>query len=292
MCGLALVLLALGFALGAWLGRREHSGPGHSGRQRRPAALGVLGALAALGLHAAMSPAVELAWFPEGGLYHLVRGWWVLPFAMLPLGAGTAVMSTPFARKGVAVFALLVLVSAARPIVLTAAFDPRTVTGTVGPSGICYQTTDYTCGAAAAAMLLHAHGVEASEAEMATICGTNALTGTDVYSVAIGLRQQLRGSGREVRVVPADWESLLRRREPALATIRYGVLVDHWVMIRETQPAGAVVLDPVGGLRTLSREDLLAIWRGWLVTADLPTPDLPVTTGAPAPAGTASLGSR
>lgn len=282
VCAAALILFLLGFGLGLWTGKKSE----------RAATWAVAASLLALVARHWLTPARELALFPEGTVYLHLRAWWVIPFAMIPLGVGVLRLSTPFARKGIALFAAGLFLAAARPVALTALFDPREVTGQVGPNGVCIQTTDYTCGAAAAAMLLHAHGVEASEAEMATICGTNALTGTDVYSVAIGLRQQLRGSGREVRVVPADWESLLRRREPALATIRYGVLVDHWVMIRETQPAGAVVLDPVGGLRTLSREDLLAIWRGWLVTADLPTPDLPVTTGAPAPAGTASLGSR
>lgn len=261
VCVVALVLIGAGMALGAWLGRRE---------DRRPATAAVALALLALALHASLTPARELAWFPDGGLYHRVRSWWVIPLAMIPLGAGTAVMSTPFARKGLGVFAALVLLSAARPVVLTAAFDPSTVNGRVAPSGVCQQTTDYTCGAAAASMLLHACGVEASEAEMALLCGTNALTGTDVYSVAVGVRQKLAGTGREVRVVPCDWEGLVARREPALATIRWGFLIDHWVMIREAHPGAVVVLDPVEGVRTLSRAEFLGIWRGWVVSADRP----------------------
>lgn len=271
LCLVALVLITGGLALGAWAGRRE---------DRRLATLAVAASLLALALHAWLTPARELAWFPDGGLYHRVRAWWVMPLAMIPLGAGTAVMSTPFARKGLGVFAALVLVAAARPVVLTAAFDPSTVTGRVARSGVCQQTTDYTCGAAAAAMLLHACGVEATEAEMALLCGTNALTGTDVYSVAIGVRQMLAGSAREVRVVPCDWDGLVARREPALATIRWGFLVDHWVMIREAHPDAVVVLDPVEGVRTLPREQFLAIWRGWLVSADRPPGAAP---GAVAP---------
>lgn len=261
VCAAALVLFLLGFGLGLWTGKKSE----------RAATWAVAASLLALVARQWLTPARELALFPEGTVYLHLRAWWVIPFAMIPLGVGVLRLSTPFARKGIALFAAGLFLAAARPVALTALFDPREVTGQVGPNGVCIQTTDYTCGAAAAAMLLHAHGVPASEAEMALICRTNAFTGTDVYAVAVGLRQKLAGSDREVRVVGADWAALAARRGPSLATIRFGLLVDHWVMIQELRGDAAVVLDPTReSARIIPREEFLSIWRGWLVTADRP----------------------
>src|SRR5690606_34010665 len=112
-----------------------------------------------------------------------------------------------------------------------ARFDGSTVTGRVERNGVCQQTTDYTCGAAAAATLLHAYGVEADEQEMAERCWTNALTGTDELCVARGLRQKALPIGRRAVVGSMSYDELVARGEPVMVTVGWSLLVDHWVVV-------------------------------------------------------------
>ncbi|MCX7399026.1 MAG: cysteine peptidase family C39 domain-containing protein [Planctomycetales bacterium] len=58
---------------------------------------------------------------------------------------------------------------------------------------ICRQTTQHTCSAAAAATILNALGIEASEAELAALCLTKQ--GTTWLGLYHGLAVKLRGTG-------------------------------------------------------------------------------------------------
>ncbi len=202
--------------------------------------------------------------------YAVLRPWWAIPFGMLLLGVGTTQMSTSLSRKGVGVFAVGLLLVSAQRLWITATFDPSTVTGVVSPrTGVCEQTTSYTCGAAAAATLLQHCGVSATEREMAELSWTNSFTGTDEFCVARGLRRKLTGSGRRVRLEHAGWEVLAARSEPCMATIRFSFLVDHWVVVREAGEGRVLVADPLSAsVQLYSKADFLKKWRGVIVSAD------------------------
>jgi hypothetical protein len=75
-------------------------------------------------------------------------------------------------------------------------------------SGDCLQTTPYTCSAASAATLLRAHGIEATEQEMAELCLTRE--GTSWMGLYRGLT--LKTNGTLWRVEVLDWtpEQLLQ----------------------------------------------------------------------------------
>lgn len=212
-------------------------------------------------------PMVEFTLFPFD-LYAVIRPWWAIPFAMAILGVGVSQMSTSFSRKGVGVFAVGLFLVCGQRLLTTALFDPSTMTGVVMRDGVCPQTTDYTCGASAAATLLAHYGIEASEREMAERCWTNSLTGTDEFCVARGLRQKLAGSGRVVRIRPATWEELAARTEPVMVTIKFQFLVDHWVVVFSASDKRVIVGDPLAGKQGYSKTQFLEKWRGVMVTAE------------------------
>jgi hypothetical protein len=70
---------------------------------------------------------------------------------------------------------------------------PPGLRGKVDGDGYCAQTSDHSCSAAAAAMLLHAHGIPTDEAEMAQLCVTRAGYGTSPLGLYRGLAMKCRG---------------------------------------------------------------------------------------------------
>jgi hypothetical protein len=64
---------------------------------------------------------------------------------------------------------------------------PAGLSGAADREGFCAQTTEDSCSAAAAAMLLHNAGIPASEEEMARLCLTRAGYGTPPLGLLRGL---------------------------------------------------------------------------------------------------------
>jgi len=199
-------------------------------------------------------------------LYAAVRPWWAFPFMFVVLGVGTPRMSTPFARRGLAVFAGVLCLYAASRLVATAVLDPADFRGVPGVEGNCGQTTDYSCGAAAAATMLARLGISSDEREMVFLCGTTALTGTDEFGVCRGLRNKLAGTGSRVGIVRTDWEGLRRRALPAMAVVAHSFLVDHWVVVLEAGEGEVLVGDPlIARPYRMKKAEFLRRWRSVLV---------------------------
>jgi hypothetical protein len=247
----ALILFAASLALGVRLGKKRD--PDRVALATASVCVVLLVLRAVFRFH----PEIDYALLPVDA-YAAVRPWWAFPFAFAALGIGTRRMSTRFSRAGVAVCAGLLLAFAASRLFATAALDPSSFRGRPGPDGLCRQSTDYSCGAAAAATLLARLGVATDEGAMAEACGTTALTGTDEFGVCRGLREKLAGTGRSARIVASDWENLRRRPLPALAVVAFTFLVDHWVVVLEADEDGVLVGDP----------KFLADWRGVLVVVE------------------------
>lgn len=244
------------------------------GYRLQPKSRRVAGATVALGLGfvllralARYVPHLEYQLLPFD-LYAVVHAWWAFPFAFLILGVGVREMSTPFSRKAVGVFSALLFLVAVQRLWITARFDPTTLHGTVNRLRVCNQTTDYSCGAASAVMLLDQLGLKSTEREMAELCWTNGLTGTDELGVCMGLRHKLADTPWRPALVSSDWDDLRRRGGPAMATIYHSFMVDHWVLVVEVTDDRVVVLDPIASRRIHPKARFLEIWRGSLVVAE------------------------
>ncbi|MBI1314997.1 hypothetical protein GC176_27210 [bacterium] len=74
---------------------------------------------------------------------------------------------------------------------------------------ICLQTTPYSCSAASATTVLKAHGIEATEAEMADLCLTRS--GTNWMGLYRGLSLKTQGTGWMPVVFETDAAGLRRR---------------------------------------------------------------------------------
>jgi hypothetical protein len=252
-----LALSAACAALGAWLG----------GKSKRTATIAAAVGLSFLLLRLVLRfvPTLEYALLPYDW-YAVVRPWWAMPPGFIVLALGPRHMSTPLSRKGVAVFAVLVGCVAVEQLWITARWDPATVKGKVERDGVCMQTTDYTCGAASAVMLLdQVAKIRTDERDMAERSWTNALTGTDELCVCRGLRQKLEGTGREVVFEHADWPRLRALGRPAMATVAYSFMVDHWVVVLEVRDDEVVLMDPLAGRTRRPLDEFVKTWRGDLI---------------------------
>ncbi|MBI3923690.1 MAG: hypothetical protein HY318_19880 [Armatimonadetes bacterium] len=136
-----------------------------------------------------------------------------------------------------------------------------------GPDGILKQSTAFTCAPAAAAMMLHCYGIEASEGEMAYYGRTNLLLGTSLYGVARGLRNRYRYTG----FFPTYEHTSLRRasevRLPFVAALSLPETGPHAVLVVEYHPSEVVVVDPyLGKHRRLSTREFANAFLGDIVS--------------------------
>lgn len=126
------------------------------------------------------------------------------------------------------------------------------------------QSSGLTCAPAAAAMLLHTHGIAASEGEMAYLAGTS-LFGTDVRQTARALDLKVRPYGWHVSTQHTDYDMSVGRRKPFVAHIR-GPYLGHAVLVTHVAIDHVQVLDPLEGIpKTVVRDHFAAIWDGTLV---------------------------
>ncbi|MEK7467710.1 MAG: cysteine peptidase family C39 domain-containing protein [Planctomycetota bacterium] len=254
---LALALFAGFFALGSWVGIRR--------AKAAPWCVGAAVILIFLRIFWRLYPQFEYPLFPFDW-YVDVRPWWVFAPAQFAVGVGAAKMSTKGARVGVGMLGLLLWVVSGQRMFLSYMLPQDEMKGLPDDKGVVRQTTDYTCGSAAAATVLTQMGVPSTEREMAGLCGTNAFTGTDEFGVAKGLRAKL--PGRRVRVEGGDWEDLKKAPMPAAVTIRFVPWIDHWVVVLEVQEGGVIVGDPVGGRKAMGKDIFVRKWRGVMVTVE------------------------
>jgi hypothetical protein len=149
--------------------------------------------------------------------------------------------------------------------------------------GNCLQTTNFTCSAASAATLLKAHGIQASEQEMADLCLTRR--GTSWQGLYRGLKLKTAGTKWDVQVVACSCEELpgLHERPMIISvgldssapgdtdfTREFGWVpgVNHSVILHGFTNFGcAVIADPT---QELSREQwdeetLKVLWRGYAI---------------------------
>lgn len=201
-------------------------------------------------------------------IYVILRPWWVFPFSLSILGMGIHQIQRQRTRKLVTGFAVLVFVLAIERLLITVTFDPSSCTGKPGEDGVCLQSTSYSCGAAAASTLLERLGVESDEREMAILCRTNSLTGTDELSVCNGLRKKLPETQYRINLVRSDWEELCRGQFPAMATMKLTFLIDHWVVVFDVEEDGVLVGDPSTGRFKMHKDIFLEHWKKVLVAVE------------------------
>jgi hypothetical protein len=193
--------------------------------------------------------------------YPLVERWWHLIPAMAIFGAGITTYRASVWRRDVLLVGagLLLLHCTALGWVMSRPSDLR---GTVDTQGICLQTSGYSCTAASAAMLLHRHGVAATEREMADLSLTSngglAGGGTTESGLMRGLRLKLNGRGMP-HIDRPGYDGLMT---PSVVGLQLTPKSSHSIVVVQVTPTEVKVLDPLYGPGTLRRDVFEREWLG------------------------------
>lgn len=126
--------------------------------------------------------------------------------------------------------------------------------------GICRQGTHYSCGPAAAVTALRRLGYPAEEGELAILAHTTPIAGTPADSLCRVMQERFGGDGLRCQYRAFNTVSELTQL-PVIATIKYGLLVDHFVAVLAVTDDEVVIGDPLRGKVVMSHEDFNAIWR-------------------------------
>lgn len=203
---------------------------------------------------------VEAALVPWD-VYPFFEHFWPVPFGGVILGIAAVHVSRAWLRRAALVVGGLAMAFVGATAWRMGDARPEELTGTV-QDGVCYQSSCYSCGAAAAAMFLASRGVEATESEMAILSVTDGFYGTTPVGLLRGLRRKLPGAA----LTSESWLAPPAASEgPWLVAVSYNALVDHWVVVDRIDAGGADVRDPLRGRVRWSRETLESRWRNVVV---------------------------
>lgn len=131
----------------------------------------------------------------------------------------------------------------------------------IDSNGVCRQSSDYTCGPAAAVTALRVYGVNAEESEIALLAHTSRSTGTepDVLAAALQDRYGKEGLTFEYRAFKSAAE--LPRDKPVIALINYQFVVDHYVTVLGVTDHKLIIGDPLSGRVGEAYSDFESDWR-------------------------------
>lgn len=208
----------------------------------------------------------------------IVGNWQPLAVALL---AGLAWRSMPgSARRKSVLVVPLVLIGAYKWTAPLLATPPRLQDR--WSQGVCLQTSQASCSAAAAATLLRAHGIDADEPEMARLCLTGP-AGTTMHGLYRGLRLKTQQTPWDVQFFSCDLADLRDRCAggPVMLSVRLddkpGVDprykndwhwtpgVSHTVVLfgfDEGHDDRVIIGDPSVGREFWSTENLHVLWHG------------------------------
>ena len=128
-------------------------------------------------------------------------------------------------------------------------------------NGICYQTTDYTCGPAAAVTALNKLGLPAEEGEIAILAHSSPVTGTLPKCLYKALDKRYSSDGLKSQYRYFDSLAELKNAGITLAVVRDSLLREHCVAVLEVSEEMVTFADPAGGKISMSHGQFEKIWR-------------------------------
>jgi len=127
--------------------------------------------------------------------------------------------------------------------------------------GICFQSTNYTCGPAAAVTALGKLGLSADEGELAILSHTSPVAGTLPACLSSALQSRYGAAGLKCQYRHFDSIEQLRNAGVTLAMVRDTFLLDHCLAVLEVSDRTVTAADPVAGTKLMSHEQFEKIWR-------------------------------
>jgi hypothetical protein len=129
-------------------------------------------------------------------------------------------------------------------------------------NGVCMQSTEYTCGAAAAVTALGMLGLEADESELAIASRTRRTVGVSSDMLCVALNSLYGPRGLRCQYRQMDSPDELRDAPAAIVYVRHREVIGHAAALMEMTDERVVLGDPLGGQRVLSQEEFADIWLG------------------------------
>lgn len=134
---------------------------------------------------------------------------------------------------------------------------------------ICMQSTDYTCVAASMVTALRAHGIDATETEMARLSRTQVGRGATDSRALWALQTKLRGTGLVARYDSLDRAGLIAAPKPCLVQLNWGFFISHMVPVLAADEQTVTIGDPMEGERSMKWDAFLAQWKGQAILIEL-----------------------
>ncbi len=127
--------------------------------------------------------------------------------------------------------------------------------------GICFQSTNYTCGPAAAVTALGRLGLSAEEGEIAILSHTSPVAGTLPACLSSALQRRYGPVGLKCQYRRFDSIEQLRNAGLTLVMVRDSFLLDHCLAVLEVSDLTITIADPLAGTKLMSHEQFEKIWR-------------------------------
>jgi hypothetical protein len=128
-------------------------------------------------------------------------------------------------------------------------------------NGVCFQTTDYTCGPAAAVTALGKLGLSAQEGEIAVLSHTSPVAGTLPTCLSSALQTRYGPAGLRCKYRRFDSIEQLRNAGLTLVVVRDAFLIDHCIAVLEVSDHTITIADPVAGKKLIPHKQFEKIWR-------------------------------
>ena len=205
---------------------------------------------------------------------------WTPLLAAIAAGWTARLPGIPVWRRAIFSGALAVAsVTAVAWPILGVILRPPPVGGNVWQDSVARQTSWATCSPAAAATLLRAEGIQASERELIPLCLTDN-AGTPTLGLYRGIKLMAERAGRSVIVVQSTVDELLQSKPwPILLPVELpesGVedprYVEEWgwvpglghsvVALGQTDQGEVIIGDPSIGFEAWTEKDLRVLWHG------------------------------
>ena len=131
---------------------------------------------------------------------------------------------------------------------------------------ICFQSTPYTCGPAAAVTALRQLGFNAHEGELAILSHTSPIVGTMPWELYKAIEDRYAVNGVDCRFRKFDSIKQMREADVTLAVVKDAFLLDHCVAILDITDKTVIIGDPVFGKIQMSHKNFQAVWRFYGIT--------------------------
>jgi len=227
-------------------------------------------------------------WFPISWVVHYRVTQWLMAVAV-PILLATLAGRLPRRSQRIAVRALMavtVVYFCLFPILdpILGQYRLQGHATVIDRDGVCRQTTEFSCGPAAAVTALRSLGIKADESVIAREALTGPAFGTDPVALADAINRLYAASGIHAEYRRFNAESDLTDRTPVIVSIRASSLSDHYITILGMDRADIFIGDPAAvskGLQAYPRGIIPQMWHNTgIMLTRTPPPPPSLTTAA------------